>query len=151
MATNLFKLYETDKKREVEGVEIDIDGAVFICRRAGGNNRLFRATISTLVGEVADSLKSADQGVQLDAETIVTQKAFAKTVVLGWRGVLDRNDQPWEYTAENFLELMAACPDLWDELRIRARDLDNFRAMAVKEAGEELGKPSSGTSDGAST
>lgn len=144
MAKNLFKVYEVDKTRETQGVEIEVDGVYFVCRRAGGNNRLYRAAISEHSERLAAQLTSTDKKVQLDAEDEVTLQAFADTVVIGWREVLDRNDQPWDFSRDNFLELMRACPDVWLALRMRARDLDNFRFEETKKAGEELGKSSSG-------
>lgn len=140
--TNLFKKYETSPKKETDGVEITIDGAVFICRRAGGGNRRYRAAIGLAASspELQTRLKSEDTGEQVSAEDEATMTAFADAVVLGWRDVLDRNDQPLEFNKANFMDLMLSCPDVWLNLRNSARDLDNFRIDQSKEVGEELGK-----------
>ena len=150
---NLFKKYETSEQKENEGVEITIDDAVFICRRAGGGNRRYRAAIGLAAAapEVQDRISSKDQTVAVTAEDEVTMQAFADSVVIGWRDVLDRNDQPWEFNKENFLDLMRSCPDVWLQLRMAARDLENFRVGQAKAVGEELGKSSSGSNDTAKT
>lgn len=151
MPINLFKQYEVDIKRETEGVDIDIDGAVFICKRAGGNNRPYRAAISEYADKHRADLESKDQATQLRAEDEITMGAFFDTVVLGWREILGRDDQPLEFNRENFIDLMRSCPDVWVALRARARDVENFRHEKIKEAGTELGKSSSGSESGAST
>lgn len=145
--TNLFAKYEADPKKETEGVEIDIDGAVFICRRAGGGNRRYRAAIGMGVAKsgMSERLNSADQDVALAAEDEVTIEAFADSVILGWRDVTDRDGNPWEYSRENFVTLMNSCPEVFLFLRSHARDIDNFRASKVKELGEKLGESSSGS------
>ena len=142
MAANLFRKYEVDGKKETEGVEITIDGCVFICRRAGGGNRRYRAAIGLAAADPAlkARLDSKDTVEQITGEDEVTMAAFAESVVIGWRDVLGRDDQPLEFTKENFLDLMRSCPDVWLNLRMAARDLDNFRVGQAVAAGEELGK-----------
>lgn len=142
IVANLFKKYETDEKKETEGVEITIDGAVFICRRAGGGNRRYRAAIGLAAAapDFQERINSTDSTVAITAEDEITLNAFAESVVIGWREVLDRGDAPWDFTKENFLDLMRSCPDVWLQLRMAARDLDNFRVGQAATVGEELGK-----------
>lgn len=142
VAANLFKKYETDKQLENEGVEIEIDGAIFICRRAGGGNRKYRAAIGLAAAapDIQKRLNSTDKVESLAADDEATMQAFAESVVVGWREILDRNDQPLEFSKENFLDLMRSCPDVWLELRLAARDVDKFRSVQANTVGEELGK-----------
>lgn len=142
VAANLFRKYEVDGKKETEGVEITIDGAVFICRRAGGGNRKYRAAIGLAAATPDFQAKagSKDRAEVIAAEDEITMEAYADSVVVGWREVLDRNDQPMEFTKENFLDLMRSCPDIWLELRMAAFNLDKFRAVQANATGEELGK-----------
>lgn len=140
--TNLFKKYETSEVKETQGVEITVDGAVFICRRAGGGNRRYRAAIGLAAAapDVQKRINSKDTIEAITAEDEVTMEAFADSVVIGWREVLGRDDAPLEFSKENFLDLMKSCPDVWLNLRMAARDMDNFRLGAASEVGEELGK-----------
>jgi hypothetical protein len=140
--SNLFKKYETDSKRENDGVEIPIDDNVFICRRAGGGNRRYRAAIGTAMNDpaLAKRLNDTDPSISLEAEDEVTIKAFADAVVVGWRNVLGRDDKPWEFSKDNFIDLMLSCPDVWMQLRVAARDVENFRIQQVTADGEALGK-----------
>lgn len=151
--TNLFEKYETDRQKETEGVEIDIDGAIFICRHAGGGNRKFRAAVGMEMNKpgMRERLNGEDKGDMYEADDELSIRAYADAVVLDWREVTDRNGDPWPYSKENFVELMTACPDLWTTLKYRAADIDNYRIKQVKEQGEELGNSSSGTDDSAKT
>lgn len=144
--SNLWKKYETDQKKEHDGVDVEIDGVTFICRRAGGANRAYRAAIGMTIVDpkLQERLQSKDPGVAMEAENEVTMQAFADSVVVGWRGMLDRNDQPLEFSREALLDLLNSCPDVWDRLRIAAADRDNFRLNQVKEIGEALGNSSAG-------
>lgn len=150
-AVNLFKKYETDSKKENEGVEINIDGAVFVCRRAGGGNRRYRFAVADAATQLNEQLNSKDDETVISAEDEVTLRAFADAVVIDWRGVADRQGQPWPFSKENFLDLMHACPDVWTMLRVRARDVESFRIAEVKAAGETLGNGSSGNDSGENT
>lgn len=138
--SNPFRKYEIDQKKATEGVEIPIDDHVFICRRAGAGNRQYRAAASLASISLKEQLESKDDSVALEAEDKVTMSAFADAVVVGWKNVDDRNDQPWPFTKENFIELMTACPDLWDRLRFEARLVQYYRKEDAKEVGEALGK-----------
>lgn len=140
-ATNLFKKYETDNKKEVNGVPIIIDGVTFICRRAGGGNRAYRAALANFSSapEYKTALNSTDTTIGLQAEDEITMNAFADGVVVGWSDILDRDDQPLPYSREAFMDLMTACPDVWMQLRIRAHEMDTFRLKTVEEAGATVG------------
>lgn len=148
---NLFKKYETDASLETGGVEINIEGAIFICRRAGGNNRRYKFAIADASAKRQEKLKSTDPDILAKLEDEVVLEAYAESVVIGWRNVSDREGNEWPFSKENFLELMAACPDVWLRLRLEARDIEVFRAAQVQEAGETVGKFSSGTSSGENT
>ena len=137
---NFFSVYEYDKEAEKAGVAIHIDGATFVCRRAGGANRKYRAALAASSLVVRELLMSNDPEKQLEGEDEATLLAYADAVVVGWDNIADRNGDPWPFTRENFLELMRACPDLWNALRMEARALSNFRAKTAAETGEALGK-----------
>lgn len=142
VAINLFAKYEVDAKKENEGVELDIDGAIFVCRRAGGNNRRYRAAIGLIsaMPKYQDKINSKDQVEVVTADEEVTMEAFADSVVIDWREVLDRNNEPMLYTKENFMMLMHACPDVWRQLRLAALQIDSYRLERATSTGEELGK-----------
>lgn len=141
MATNPFKKYETDKAKEADGTEIVFDGMTFICRRAGGINRAYRAAMAMFSGEerFTKALNSTDTNVSLGAEDRVTMEAFAESVVIGWRDVLGRDDQPLPFTKENFLDLMDSCPDVWIRVRVLASNVEAYLREQVDATGEATG------------
>lgn len=148
MATNLFKKYEIDQGKEKTGVDIDIEGNIFICRRAGGGNRAYRAALGMYSMEPAMRARLAEGNtpeVQLEAEDEVMLNAVADAVVLDWRNVLGRDDQPLPYSKANFIDMMRSCPDVWLRLRMEVRDVDSFRLDQVIEIGEQLGNSSAGS------
>ena len=136
---NFFKTHEVDGKKETEGVEITIKGAVFLCRRAGGTNRRYRLHLSMASERYKDKLLSDDPDLQLEGEDKSTLEAFAESVVLGWRNIAGRDGLEMPFTRDNFIMLMTACPDLWVELRLEARAMSNFRVVTAVEQGEALG------------
>lgn len=149
--SNLFSKYETDPAKETKGIRIMFDDCVFICKRAGGGNREHAFVVSATALAMKDELDSEDRAVSAAAEREVMLIAFAESAIVGWENVLDRDGNPWPFSKENFLELMRACPDVWNHIRAEARDIENFRKVQASEVAESLGKSSSGTTDGAST
>lgn len=147
---NLFKRYETDPGKESKGVPIKVDECTFFCRRAGGVNRAYRAAMAlhSFDPDVMALVASKDVEKQLAGEDLATMRSFADAVITGWENVFDRDDQPWEFTKENFIDLVTSCPDVWVLLRVEARDQENFRLERVKKLGDDLGNSSSGTSSG---
>lgn len=55
-------------------------------------------------------------------------KQMAEAVVLDWRGILDKNKEPIEYSKENAYALMKKLPVFRDAIVVLANGLDNFRA-----------------------
>lgn len=139
MTTNLFKKYESDPKKELTGVEINIEDNIFICRRAGGGNRAYRVRVGQLALARREVLNSTDLEVSTEAEDEVTMEAFSTSVVVGWRDVLGRDGQPLPFSPENFIDLMKSCPDVWLLLRVEARDIEKFRVEEIDEIGTALG------------
>lgn len=151
MATNLYKKYETDPTKERDGVELEFDGVTFICKRAGGSNRMYLFAMSEAIEKYRQDAESKIPEKVVAAENAATMEAFATAVVTGWKDVLDRKDQPMEFTKENFIDLMRACPDVWAWLRSEARELEHFRMVQTVTLAEELGNSSSGTQPGVPT
>jgi len=149
VANNLFKRYEVDPAKEKSGVEVDIEGNIFICRRAGGGNRAYRTAVAkhSMDPKYRAMLRSDDPEQQMEAEDEISLNAVADAVVVGWRDVVGRDDQPLPFSHGNFLDLMRSCPDVWMQLRVEVRNIDLFRLEEVKTLGDELGNSSAGNDD----
>ena len=149
--SNLFSKYETDSKKETEGVRITFEDNVFICRRAGGSNRMHAFAQAAAAMELKDQYESEDEATAAWANNEIALRAFADVCILGWENVLGRDNKPLEFSKENFLDLMRSCPEVWNHIRFEARDIENFRRDSVSEVAEEVGKSSSGEISGPST
>lgn len=137
---NLFAKYETDSVKEKSGVDIDISGAVFTCRRAGGANRKYKLAMLFAAEKHAGVFEMDPKSEAFqEIDNIIVMDAFADCVVLGWSNVLNRDNEPWEFSKENFKELMLACPDVWQLLRNEVTNLENFKLTQVKTASDLVG------------
>ena len=138
--SNLYAKYETAPEKERGGVPVDIDGAVFHIRRAGGHNRAYRYALAIAARGFSGVLKNASDNPQaaFDAQDDITQMAFAEAVVIGWDGVDGRDGQPLEFSKANFLDLVRSCAPVWDQLRAAAIDDERFKATLedAKQLGE---------------
>lgn len=141
---NLFAKYGTDRCLETEGASLDIDGATFILRRAGGANRRYRYALAEAARpyakDFADVQELSDQQIALEDE--VTRHAYARAVIVDWFDVDGPDGAPLPFTRENFLRLVDACPDVWDRIRDFASQPDNFRGdTTAEEDAAAVGKP----------
>jgi len=143
----VYKQFKTNKHLENNGVTLQIGDSEFRVRRAGGGNRAYATTF-------AEKTKPFQRQVQLgtlpeDKALEIMLETYWESVMLGWENVTDEDDNPLEYTKENFKKVMSDLPELWATLRDEAAEARNFQDQQVKEGGEQLGKSSSGTSSGA--
>ena len=63
----------------------------------------------------------------------ILYKTFSETVVLGWKGMVDREGKKMEFTAQNCNDVFHALPDFYDRLRTRLMDHQLF-LLDVEEA-----------------
>jgi hypothetical protein len=140
---NLFEQYELDPAKRQNGVPVEFAGSTFFCRFAGSGNRSYRFASAAEVSaspELAQKLDTGTEQEKMEAEDVLTMRAFFGNVVVGWEEVLDRSGSPLEFNRENYLDLMGSCPMVWEYVRMEARSLDNFRAQAKEEIVQETGK-----------
>lgn len=139
--SNLYLKYETDPRKESDGVPFEFDGVTFFLRRAGGNNRAYRYALAAAAAQYRHILSEShtNPAAVFAANESVQQIAFSETVLVGWENMEDRNGQPLEFSKEAALDLITRCPAVWDELKGFAIDDENFKPEV--EDAESLGKP----------
>ena len=54
-------------------------------------------------------------------------------MVLGWKGVTDRDGNELPFTKDNVVTLLTDLPDLFNELRNEATRQSNFRVTEIEE------------------
>ena len=137
---NLYEMYETDIGKETSGFWHDMpkpSKASFLLARAGGANMKFVKAMEVKSrphrgrgGALEDTSLDADVDVEL--ATGLTREAFAETIVLDWKGVVDRNDKKVNWSKEASVKLLNDLPDLYIELRDVASKVSNFRIEGIK-------------------
>lgn len=132
--SDLYKMFETDKNLETEGIWYSFDkDTKFLLARAGGSNIRFAKILEN---------KTRPYRRQIDNGTIDTEfgnslliEAFAEAVILGWTGVKakGKNGKEMKYSVENAVKLLTDLPDLFAELREEAARAANFRNEEIEE------------------
>lgn len=131
MKTNLNNIFETDEIAEQEGFELEVyegDTVVKIMlARAGGANKKFA---TRLQARLKPYKRKIDLGQMDDeiAEDILT-RTISETLVLGWTGVLDENDEEVPCNKENAYALLSALPGLRDLIYEEAQRISNFQSV----------------------
>lgn len=128
---SLYSQYETDKDKEVNGVWIESapndDGTIpkFRIARMGNLNKRY--------SKVSEH-KTKPYKRQIELEIWPEEKAeevfkevFAETVLLEWENVQDRNGKILAYNKENVIQVMTDLPELYGELRTKARAAAMFK------------------------
>lgn len=122
---SLWEQFEMDPVVEVEGIIVDYGTEKFRIARAGGANKKFLKAIQQTNRKYRKQLEHDLMEDEL-AEQIM-REVYAKTIVLGWEGVTDRDGEPMEFSLENCIKLFVALPELYNDLREMATKADLFR------------------------
>lgn len=147
MSTNFYKI-SADPKKELDGIWVQIEDALFCIRRAGGANVAYKDALAKALQEWQRKRGQFDQ-MPFATQTKVDIDVFSRHVFLEWKNVLDEHDAPLASTPANFVKLMNDLPDLWAHLQREADRIENFRAAVAQRLGEDLGNASRGTGNGA--
>jgi hypothetical protein len=130
MARNLRALFETDKKLEKQGVEVDYDFAVITVARAGGSNSTYKKALNDAIQPYRQALQAGliDEASLLDKFI----RLFADHIVLDWRtrradGTLvqglaegDTEGPLLEFTKDNVFKYLRELPELYEDLEKQA-------------------------------
>lgn len=131
---SLWEQFEMDPVVEAEGITVDYGKEKFRIARAGGANKKFLREIQRTNRKYRKQLEHDLMEDEL-AERIM-REVYAKTVVLGWEGVTDKDGSPLEFSIENCITLFEALPELYADIRDMATKAELFRAhVQESEAG----------------
>lgn len=139
---SLTKAFGTDKKKEEEGVWIEVcvneDDSIARIKilRMGESNKAFSKRYATL-GKRAKVLS----GKQQDLQNRALKEAFAECCVVDWENIENLNEgsdkNPYmPYNKENAIKLFDALPDLFNHMVVQATELENFQSEANEEEGK---------------
>lgn len=140
MSNLLRKMFETDSKAEKDGIVIRFADAVEVTvARAGGANKKFARLMAKLTKPYRRAIdtETIDEKVLTD----LVKTAYAKTVVLGWKGltkdIITKNEadagEELVFNEENCVAVFNALPVLFDEIVKATTNHANFRNLALEE------------------
>ena len=138
MSSKLWDVYETDKKKELDGVWIPIElgfdenNPMFLMGILSEHNPRYREAEQKHTKPYALILakkpKTDDEKKkQADILDDIRIRSMADGLIIDWKNVEDREGNPIEYSFENAYDLLTSLPHLYDVLARKAGLLDNFR------------------------
>lgn len=133
----MYAQFETDSKKDNSGVVMyfpaNRDGSIpqMTIARDGVTNMAFKAEMKIQHDKHADKIRFK----QLTGEDYVQmhREAYAVGIIKGWENVQDRDGRPMEYTRENAVKLLTDLPELFYEIEIFAKNVDNFRRERLED------------------
>lgn len=129
MSDNLYDLFETDPKAEVDGVWMEVGAtARFKVGRISDSNKTFMATLNRRTGK-------RDLVLDTDAEQIekATREAIVEACIPAWEGVTDREGNPLVCNFENKKQVFEDLPELFTRVVQFGRKHTNYRLKALEQ------------------
>jgi hypothetical protein len=126
--------WKTDPRAVTTGMPLDLgrDRTLFI-RRAGTVSREF---VAACAARSAAGVDPDDPGEQM--------ALYARSVVVGWSGIVDAGGNPVPYSPEACIELFTAFPEIWALVWPFANSRANFRVAEMEEAKQQVKRRSGG-------
>lgn len=139
---SLFEQFATNRKAEVEGVEVTFggtneDGSVptFRIARMGKANKRYQKMLEAETKPHLYAIRTDNLSPELDEA--ITKKVFIATVLLGWKNLIEPKifgtDAPATFNAENADKLFTALPELYATLKEQAQKMSLFREAEVEQ------------------
>ena len=128
---SLYKSFKTDANLEKSGIELEYGenskGQPILIRiaRAGGANSAYNKRLEVLTKPYRRQIQTETVDNKV-LEKIVAQ-AFAETVVLGWEGVEDEDNNDLPFSVDNVVKLFTDLPDLYKDIQEQAQKTALFR------------------------
>lgn len=128
---SLYAKFETDRSLEKTGITLDYglnskkQPIEIRIARAGGANDAYLKRLEAKAKPHRRSIQHETiEKAQLDS---IVKEVYAETIVLGWSGVEDRDDNELSFSKENVLKLFADLPDLYTDIMEQAQSAALFR------------------------
>lgn len=129
---NIYSKFATDKNLEQAGIVLDFgDGVEFKIARAGGSNVRFEKAVAQKMRKF--ELQRKHDNLDPEQMRTVFREVLAETVVLGWKGVTDREGNELPFTRENCIKLFTDLPDLLDEVLEQSRKSTLFKQELLED------------------
>ena len=123
MGLNIGKL-KTNKAKEKNGVWIEQpEGHAWLVARF--NNQAYQEYLASLLKPHRSQIRLDTFSMKIRNELVL--KAFAKTVLLGWRNVQNEDGSELVYSPEKAEEILTLSSDLYELIGELAMDANNFK------------------------
>lgn len=133
---SVYKMFGTDKDAEKKGVWLVYGTAGIRVRRAAKSNRRYKVTLEEKLAPYRRLLESGvtrtDDATERALERVMME-VYAESIVTEWRGIEDPEGNELPFTTENFIKVMTDLPDLWDDVRRGAGEMDLFAVVSEGE------------------
>jgi hypothetical protein len=135
--SSLYKQFETDQELESKGIVINYgknsrgENIDIRIARAGGQNTRFQKVAEQVLKPYRRQIanESVDNAVLED----LMRTVYARSVILGWSGVDDKEGEPLPFTEENVVKLLRDLPNLFADIREAAEKQTLFRRLALED------------------
>ena len=142
---NIYEMYETDRKTEVEGFwhtvqpekvdpvtgEVEAPAIELLLARAGGANPEYQRVQEAKLRPHRRAIKNDTFSMEMMQE--VQKEVFCATCVLDWRGVLGKDEVAIPCSKPAVAKLMKDLPELYAELLEAASSAANYRSKELEE------------------
>ena len=128
----LYTTFKTDENLETSGVDLDYGlnskGQPMLIKvaRAGGSNKAFQKAMAAKTRPLQRQIQTNTASEEVLTKVIV--EVYAETVILGWSGIEDQDNNPMEFSRANVIKLFTDLPDLFADVRAQAQEISIFRA-----------------------
>ncbi len=129
---DIFKMFATNKKKELEGVEINYGEGVYVTV-ARDNNPLFKKIFRKLTKPYERQIE--DRRLDEAQATELLCEAMSEAIFIGMRGVVYKGET-LEDTAANRKMLLINLPDFRVSIEKEASNAERFRDQAVEDEGK---------------
>jgi hypothetical protein len=128
---NVYAAFETEKNLEKTGIEINYGSFSFTIARAGGANQKYNKALEIATKPFRRAIETEAMDDERSREILM--EVYSKVVVLGWKGVTDKEGKKQNFTSENCLKLFKDLPDLFEDIKHQANQSALFR-KSIQEA-----------------
>lgn len=127
---SVFSQFKTSKFAETEGVDVrfkaNSDGTIpsfRIARMAKSNPKYLKAVEARTKPHRKDIIEKA---ITNEIAEEINLDVFCDAVLIGWENIVGEDGRVIPYTRDDAKKLMTELPDLYEILKEKAEDIDNF-------------------------
>lgn len=126
---NVYQRFGSEKDLETKGVVMDYElphGTFSVkIKRAGARNPDWKKCYNEIMKPLSDDILAGK--VSEAKNKVLLAEVWAKTVVVGWEGLVDADGNPVPFSVETCYELFCYMPDLLNDVIADSHLVSNFQ------------------------